>query len=411
MNKEVKKGLVPKLRFSKFLNAGEWNEKPLGKIAEIITGNTPQTSDSDNYVGNKMFVSPADISDSRYIVKTKTTLSELGYSKTRHIPANSVLFVCIGSTIGKIAQNKFDCATNQQINSVVPFKNYSSDFLYFALDNDSSRIAELAGRQAVPIINKSSFSAVSINIPPEEKEQTKIAACLSSLDDLITAQTQKIEALKTHKKGLMQQLFPQEGETVPKLRFPEFEGDWEEKNGNLVFEQISNKQHNSDLPILAITQEFGAIPRELIDYKVFVTDKSVETYKVVEKGDFIISLRSFQGGIEYSEYKGICSPAYIILRKKIDVSKSYFKHFFKSERFIQQLNKNLEGLRDGKMVSYKQFSELFLPVPSKPEQQKIADCLSSLDDLINAQVKKCDALKLHKKGLMQGLFPSSNEAA
>ena len=198
---------------------------------------------------------------------------------------------------------------------------------------------------------------------------------------------------------------------MPKLRFPEFIGDWKEKNGNLVFEQISNKQHNSDLPILAITQDFGAIPRELIDYKVIVTEKSVETYKVVEKGDFIISLRSFQGGIEYSQYKGICSPAYIILRKKVDVSKSYFKHFFKSERFVQQLNKNIEGLRDGKMVSYKQFSELFLPVPSKPEQQKIADCLSSLDDLINAHVKKCEGLKTHKKGLMQGLFPSTNEAA
>jgi type I restriction enzyme S subunit len=198
---------------------------------------------------------------------------------------------------------------------------------------------------------------------------------------------------------------------MPKLRFPEFIGDWKEKNGNLVFEQISNKQHNSDLPILAITQDFGAIPRELIDYQVIVTEKSVETYKVVEKGDFIISLRSFQGGIEYSQYKWICSPAYIILRKKVDVSKSYFKHFFKSERFVQQLNKNLEGLRDGKMVSYKQFSELFLPVPSKPEQQKIADCLSSLDDLINAHVKKCEGLKTHKKGLMQGLFPSTNEAA
>jgi len=203
---------VPKLRFPEFRNSGEWNEKPLGKIAEIITGNTPQASDSDNYGGNKMFVSPADISDSRYIVKTKTTLSELGYSKTRHIPANSVLFVCIGSTIGKIAQNKFDCATNQQINSVVPFKNYSSDFLYFALDNDSSRIAELAGRQAVPIINKSSFSVVSINIPPEEKEQTKIANCLSSLDDLINSHVKKCELLKTHKKGLMQGLFPVAGE-------------------------------------------------------------------------------------------------------------------------------------------------------------------------------------------------------
>ncbi len=198
---------VPKLRFPEFREAGEWEEKPLGKVAEIITGNTPSTLDSSNYGGNRMFVSPADISDGRYIINTKTTLSELGYSRTRQIPADSILFVCIGSTIGKVAQNKFDCATNQQINALIPFENFSSGFIYFALDNDSSKIAQLAGKQAVPIINKSLFSSVLVRFP-SPKEQQKIAACLSSLDELIAAQSQKVEALLTHKKGLMQQLFP-----------------------------------------------------------------------------------------------------------------------------------------------------------------------------------------------------------
>ena len=150
----------------------------------------------------------------------------------------------------------------------------------------------------------------------------------------------------------------------------------------------------------------------MIDYHVSVTNKSIETYKVVEVGDFIISLRSFQGGIEYSEYKGICSPAYIILRKKNnDMHDHFFKQFFKSERFIQLLNKNLEGLRDGKMVSYKQFSEILLPIPSPPEQQKIADCLASIDELITAQSQKLDTLKAHKKGLMQQLFPEPTTQA
>jgi len=197
----------------------------------------------------------------------------------------------------------------------------------------------------------------------------------------------------------------------PKLRFPEFQDEWEGYFGNQLFDSISNKEHDSSLPVLAITQEHGAIPRDLIDYQVFVTDKSVASYKVVEVGDFIISLRSFQGGIEYSEYKGICSPAYIILRKKNELSEAYFKYFFKTERFIQQLQKNLEGLRDGKMVSYQQFSELLLPTPSTPEQQKIADCLTSLDDLIAAQSQKVEALQAYKKGLMQNLFPAEGESA
>ena len=179
--------------------------------------------------------------------------------------------------------------------------------------------------------------------------------------------------------------------------------------GDVLFDQITNKEHNSDLPILAITQEHGAIPRDQIDYNVAVTDRSLESYKVVEVGDFIISLRSFQGGIEYSNYKGICSPAYVILRRKTDSIGDFFRHYFKTQRFIADLTKNLEGLRDGKMVSYTQFSELLLPSPLPKEQQKIADCISSLDELITAENQKLEALQQHKKGLMQQIFPAEGE--
>lgn len=198
-------------------------------------------------------------------------------------------------------------------------------------------------------------------------------------------------------------------ELVPRLRFPEFwdAGEWDVFFANALFEQISNKGHGGDLPVLAITQEYGAIPRELIDYHVSVNENSVKSYKVVENGDFIISLRSFQGGIEYSEYRGICSPAYVILRRRSSgVLDQFFRHYFKTSKFIRDLTKNLEGIRDGKMVSYKQFSEVQLPLPKLDEQQKIADCLSSLDALIAAQADKIDALKTHKKGLMQQLFPA-----
>lgn len=193
----------------------------------------------------------------------------------------------------------------------------------------------------------------------------------------------------------------------PKLRFPAFRGTeaWSRAFGDELFDQINNKDHNSDLPVLAITQEHGAIPRDMIDYHVSVAEKSIESYKIVEVGDFIISLRSFQGGIEYSRFKGICSPAYVILRLKPSHVADYFRQFLKTDRFIGQLTKNLEGLRDGKMVSYKQFSDLHLPTPTLEEQQKIANCLSSLDELIAAQARKVDGLNSHKMGLMQQLFP------
>lgn len=215
------------------------------------------------------------------------------------------------------------------------------------------------------------------------------------------------QLMKTNKKDTHQRI-------VPALRFPEFQNceGWICLRGGDVFKQISNKKHNANLPILAISQEFGAIPRDAIDYKVIVSESGLENYKVVEVGDFIISLRSFQGGIEYSNYKGICSPAYVILRKKLNVENQFFKHYFKSYAFIRDLNKNLEGIRDGKMVSYKQFSEILLPIPStsnNKEQQKIADCLSSIDSLIKATEDKIVLLKAHKKGLMQQLFPAEGE--
>ena len=198
---------------------------------------------------------------------------------------------------------------------------------------------------------------------------------------------------------------------LPKLRFPEFRSfpGWKEQFGDKLFDQISDKNPEPGLSVLAITQEHGAIPRHKIDYHVSVTEKSIESYKVVQVGDFIISLRSFQGGIEYSQYHGICSPAYVVLRRRVEGNDVYFKQYLKTDRFIQILTKNLEGLRDGKMISYKQFSELRLPVPSPPEQQKIAGFLSSLDELIAAQGRKVNALKTHKKGLMQQLFPRDGE--
>ncbi len=198
---------------------------------------------------------------------------------------------------------------------------------------------------------------------------------------------------------------------VPKLRFPQFqgEGEWSLVAGDTLFDQINDRNPEPGLPVLAITQEHGAIPRDMIDYHVSVTEKSIQSYKVVRVGDFIISLRSFQGGIEYSRYDGVCSPAYVILRRRAKGSGEYFRHYLKTDRFIRILTRNLEGLRDGKMISYAQFSELLLPVPKSAEQKKIAECLNSVDELIGGQARKVDALKANKRGLMQQLFPREGE--
>lgn len=198
---------TPVLRFPEFQNNREWEKITLGKIAKIITGNTPSTRDSDNYAGKKLFVSPADISGERYISQTKTTLSEKGFSRARCVKENSILFVCIGSTIGKIAQNKIECATNQQINSLVPHEDYVADFVYSILEYYVPKIVLNAGRHAIPIINKTLFASISILVPQKE-EQQKIAEYFLLIDELISAESRRLDQLKIHKKYLMQNLFP-----------------------------------------------------------------------------------------------------------------------------------------------------------------------------------------------------------
>jgi type I restriction enzyme S subunit len=216
--KAYKKGLMqrlfpregetrPRLRFPEFQDAGEWEIKSIGQLGEVVTGSTPSTARSEYYGGDMLFVSPADISDKRFIETTKTTLTGLGFKETRPIKSGSTLFVCIGSTIGKVAQNLHECATNQQINAVVPHSGNSNGFVYYALSGIADKVSNLAGIQAVPIVNKSLFASVELAVP-KQAEQTRIADFLSSLDETILAQTQKLKFLKTHKKGLMQQLFP-----------------------------------------------------------------------------------------------------------------------------------------------------------------------------------------------------------
>ena len=233
-------------------------------------------------------------------------------------------------------------------------------------------------------------------------EQQKIANFLELVNKKINLLTKKKESLDTYKNGLIQKIFSRE------LRFKREDGtdypDWQVKKGKQLFSNISDKNHNADLPILAITQNYGAIPREMIDDDISVEAKSIMSYKVVDRGDFIISLRSFQGGIEYSEYRGICSPAYIILRSNQVIDSRFFKAYFKTHNLIQQINSKLEGIRDGKMLSYKYFAELNLPYPSIEEQEQIGNLLDTIDEKLIVTQNLLDENTKMKKGLLQQMF-------
>lgn len=196
---------IPELRFPEF--TGDWEQRKLSDIGNIITGSTPSTKDKNNYNGDFLFVSPADIQGNRFVEKTITTLSELGFKKGRILAPKSTLFVSIGSTIGKVAQIRDFAVTNQQINSIEPFKDIDPDFVFSLMQKESPSIRCLSATQAVPILNKTTFSNVEVSIASNINEQYRIGELFIKLDSTITLHQRELDTLKKLKKGLLQNMF------------------------------------------------------------------------------------------------------------------------------------------------------------------------------------------------------------
>lgn len=399
---------VPVLRFPGF--EGEWVEKRLGELlVEGRLGGNYENSESNAGVP---VIKMGNIGRGRVnIEKLQFLPISATYFKEDILREGDLLFNTRNTLelVGKVAIWRGELPFALYNSNLMrlrfnPALEPSNRFMNYVFNSDKS-IKQLGafatGTTSVAAIYGRDLQLLIISYPTLP-EQNKIADFLSAVDEKLQALKKKKALLEQYKKGLMQKLFSQA------LRFKDEDGkdfpDWEEKYGNEIFENISDRNHNSDLPILAITQEFGAIPRDSIDFNISVMDKSVETYKVVNIGDFIISLRSFQGGIEYSYYRGICSPAYIILRPVISMSDMFYKFYFKTDSYIKELQKNLEGIRDGKMISFKYFSEIRLPYPSLPEQSKIATFLSAIDEKIQATQQQITQTETWKKGLLQQMF-------
>lgn len=173
-----------------------------------------------------------------------------------------------------------------------------------------------------------------------------------------------------------------------------------------LFKKHTDKKHDGDLEILAATQERGIVPRSQIGIDIQCSDEGVKGYKKVSKGDFVISLRSFQGGIEYSEYTGIISPAYTVLKPIKDISTGFYRNYFKTDTFIKRLNGAVYGIRDGKQIGYEDFGNMYVHCPPLAEQERIAEILIQCDRVIELKEKKLDELKQLKKEFLRKMFPA-----
>ena len=172
-----------------------------------------------------------------------------------------------------------------------------------------------------------------------------------------------------------------------------------------LFKSHTDKKHNGDLEILASTQERGIVPRSQIGIDIQCSDEGVKGYKKVSKGDFVISLRSFQGGIEYSEYDGIVSPAYTILKPINDISAGFYRNYFKTDSFIDRINGAVYGIRDGKQIGYEDFGDMYVHCPPLAEQERIAEILLQCDKVIQLKQRKIKELGHLKKACLRMMFP------
>jgi len=409
---EKKTGVVPKLRFPEFRGSAGWERNELGQIGYFTGGGTPSKANESFWRGNIPWVSSSDIEEesvhsfgiSRYI-----TEKALNDSATKLVPANSILLVSrVG--VGKLAITKQTLCTSQDFTNYTPTEGCLEFFAYY-LKMRSNLLLSFSQGMAIKGFTKDDISKLNINLP-NPAEQQRIADCLSSLDSLISAHTQKLDGLKTYKKGLMQQLFPAKGEKVPKLRFPEFrgKGEWEEveigRIGNVsMCKRILKEQTSIDgnIPFYKI----GTFGKQADAY---INNETYEDYKTrfsyPQKGDILISaagtigrLVVFDGTPSYFQDSNI---VWIENNEQI-VSNQFLYHCYTMVVWSTDTN-TIPRLYNDNLRRMKIFST------SKSEQQRIAAFLSSIDNLITAQAQKIESLKVHKKGLMQQLFPAMDEA-
>ena len=399
---EAKPALVPKLRFPEFHGAEAWKMTPLEECLDYQQP-TPYLVKDERY--NPAFKTPVLTAGKTFI---------LGYTNEENGIFSEGLPVIIFDDFTTATQFvNFPFKAKSSAMKILEAKNETDiKFMYEALQNVSF---EVGAHERHWI---STFAPMLVPVP-KPAEQQKIAECLSSVDELIGAQARKVDALKTHKKGLMQQLFPREGETQPRLRFPEFQnaGEWEEKK----LEDLA-KRGSGHTPNKAKQEYYnGGIKWvSLADSKRLDNGLISETANVISEQGIKNSSAVLHpaGSVILSRDAGVGKSA--VMSESMAVSQHFIVWTCDKQRlsnwflyYILQIKKPVfESVASGstiKTIGLPFFKELRIIVPPVPEQQRIATCLTSLDALITAETQKHEALKTHKKGLMQQLFPSPEE--
>lgn len=391
MDSNKHNGRIPQLRFPGF--EGEWEEKTLADICNITAGgDAPKQNFSkvktgiynvpviSNGIGENAIYGYTDIPKITQSAVTVAARGTIGYAEYRDYPYYPIIRLL--SVIAK--DSTIDTKYLSYLLSVQ--KYHSTD----------GGIPQLT----VPMIG-------STIIPiPSLLEQRTIAECLEAIDQMISAQNQKVESLKVHKKGLMQQLFPQPGATTPALRFPGFTGDWEVKKLGEIADvnPKSDKLPNKFVYIDLESVESGNLLKKNI---IEVKNAPSRAQRLLKKGDILFQMvRPYQRN-NYHFYDNdvnvyVASTGYAQIRYK-DCSE-YLYQYLHTDTFVDMAVSKCVG-GNYPAINTTDLTNITVYLPSRAEQQMIAECLGTLDNLIAAESKKLGFLKSHKKGLMQQLFP------
>lgn len=395
-------GLIPELRFPEFENERNWTRKRLADFNDIPSGDGDWIlSKNISSNGSYKIVQLSSIGFGNFKEKILKTISNVTFTELNGTPIkkgdllinrmvdSNKINCCIFPHDGKYVTSVDVCWVRQN-NSI---NNYFLMSLLSTGYNQNKLLSLSSGAGRVRISKSNLFKNFFFLIPKNKEEQQKIASCLSSLDEVIELHSQKLELLKDHKKGLMQNLFPQEGEKVPKFRFKEFEknGEWGEKNFEDLFE-IGNGRDYKHL-------DKGNIP-------------------VYGSGGYMLSVNDYlyEGESVCIGRKGTIDKPMFLTGKFWTVDTLFFTHSFKDclPKYIFYVFESINWRNHNEAggvpsLSKTNIYKIEVLIPNPKEQQKIASALSSLDELITVQTEKIEELKEHKKGLLQRLFPKLSD--
>lgn len=401
---QIRQGIVPEgyKKTKSDIVPVDWKESSIG---EYICEYTEKTTIPNQYPVLTSARTGLMLQTEYYSNRQVTTENNVGYNI---LPFGYVTFRS-RSDDGRFRFNENRIIKRGIISYFYPVFSFSEEvcheyMLYLLNFSIYRRMYPYAEGTAQQVLSLKKLGQLKYSLPLVA-EQKKIAEILSTQDKAIELQERKIEELKRFKKGCLEKMFPRKGQKVPETRFPGFTGDWEQRKAKELFVSTADKGY-PELPVLSATQDRGMIRRDENGINIFHDKKNEAGYKRVLPGQFVIHLRSFQGGFAHSAIEGITSPAYTVFGfsepEKHD--SEYWKYVFTSKSFIQRLETVTYGIRDGRSISYEEFLTLGFVYPSKAEQTAIARYLDKLSDLITLHQRKLEEMKRQKKALMQLLL-------